>query len=182
MKTCWECGGELQVIKDKPYHYRESGLDNVYLYGVIQYQCRNCNEGGPEIPKIEELHLLIGREIVCRNSRLTAKEITYLRKELGLKSKEMAELLSVTPQAYSKWENSKPISPVYDSQLRLLYILNADYKTGKVLHDGIRFIQKVKPGMKASKPIDKIEISAQEWMRPLEEHFFCECGNASKSR
>ena len=59
MKTCWECGAELQVIKDKPYHYIESGLDNVNLYGIIQYKCGNCGEGGPEIPKSEELHLVI---------------------------------------------------------------------------------------------------------------------------
>ena len=37
MQTCWKCGNKLQVIKDRPYHYVECGLNNVYLYGSTQY-------------------------------------------------------------------------------------------------------------------------------------------------
>jgi len=132
MKTCWECGGELQVVKDQPYHYTESGLDNVKLYGIVQYKCKKCCESGAEIPKIEELHLVIGRMIIRKKHALNAQEIKYLRKELGLKSKEMAELLSVSPQEYSKWENARDfMSPVYDTKLRLIYVLNADHQYGK---------------------------------------------------
>jgi len=178
MKTCWKCGGELQVIKDKPYHYTESGLDNIYLYGIMQFKCKNCEEGGPEIPKIEELHLVIGRSLVCKESVLNAKEIIYLRKELGLKSKEMAEILSVSAQEYSKWENDKDnISSVYDTKLRLIYVLNADHQFGAVLHNGIRFMQQIAKNQKAVPKVKKekaIEISLSEWMRPVQSQFFSE--------
>jgi transcriptional regulator with XRE-family HTH domain len=178
MKTCWRCEGELQVIKDKPYHYKESGLDNIYLYGIIQYKCKECEEGGPEIPSIEKLHLAIGRTLVCKENLLTAPEIKYLRKELGLKSKEMAEVLSVSPQEYSKWENSKDIiSPVYDSNLRLTYVLNADHQVGAVLHDGIRFVQQMARSQKVTSKKAKekpIEISLSEWMGPIKDLFFSE--------
>lgn len=100
MKKCWVCGKDLEVIKDKPYHYKESGLDNVYLHGIIQYKCSGCGEEAAEIPNIEDLHLLIGKSIICNNEHLSAREVVYLKKELGLKSKDMAELLSVTPQEY----------------------------------------------------------------------------------
>jgi transcriptional regulator with XRE-family HTH domain len=176
MKTCWKCGGGLQVIRDKPYHYTESGLDNIYLYGIIQYKCKNCDEGGPEIPKIEELHLVIGRTLVCKEHSLNAQEIKFLRKELGLKGKEMAELLSVTPQEYSKWENSKDvISSGYDTKLRLIYVLNADHQFGKVLHDGLRFMQQITKTQKApAMAAKKIEISVSEWIKPIEPLFFSE--------
>lgn len=168
MKKCWVCGGDLAVIKDKPYQYKESGLDNVSLHGIIQYKCHNCGEEAPEIPNIEELHLLIGKSIICSNVYLSAQEIIFLRKELGLKSKDMAELLSVTPQEYSRWENSKDIiSAGCDKHLRLLYILNADYKTGKVLHEGLRFMQLMSLTKKAvHRSIDKtIDLSASEWIK-----------------
>lgn len=177
MKICWKCGAELQIIKDKPYRYKESGLDNVDLYGIIQYKCKDCGEGGPEIPKIEELHLVIGRLLVCKEHSLNAQEIKFLRKELGLKSKEMAELLSVSPQEYSKWENSKDIiSTVFDTKLRLIYVLNADYQFGKVLHDGLRFMKQIVQTKKASSKYveKKMEISLSEWMKPIEPLFFTE--------
>ena len=169
MKKCWICGNDLAVIKDKAYHYKESGLDNVFLHGIIQYKCNHCDEEAPEIPNLKELHLLIGKSIICRNEYLSSREIIYLRKELGLKSKEMAELLSVTPQEYSKWENSKDIiSSGCDKHLRLLYILNADYEAGKVLHSGLRFIRNISLSKKAiEKPHDKmIALSVSEWMKP----------------
>ena len=49
MKKCWVCEKDLEVIKDKPYHYKESGSDNVYLHGIIQYKCSGCGEEAPEI-------------------------------------------------------------------------------------------------------------------------------------
>jgi putative zinc finger/helix-turn-helix YgiT family protein len=169
VKKCWVCGKDLEVIKDKPYQYKESGLDNVCLYGIIQYKCNSCGEDAPEIPNIEELHLLIGKSIICSNEYLSAQEIKYLRKEIGLKSKEMATLLSVTPQEYSKWENSKDIiSAGCDKHLRLIFIMNAEFKTGKVLHGGVRFMQNISLTKKAiSRVTDKmISLSASEWIKP----------------
>ncbi len=34
----------LVVIKNQPYHYKKSGLDNVFLHGIIQYKCNHCGE------------------------------------------------------------------------------------------------------------------------------------------
>ncbi len=169
MKKCWVCGKDLEVIKDQPYQYKESGLDNVYLHGIIQYKCHSCGEDAPEIPNIEELHLLIGKSIICSNDYLSAQEIIYLRKEIGLKSKEMARLLSVTPQEFSKWENSKDIiSSGCDKHLRLIFILNAEFKTGKVLHNGVKFIQHISLAKKAiHRNTDRaIALSASEWIKP----------------
>jgi len=159
----------LAVIKDQPYHYKESGLDNVFLYGIIQYKCNHCGEEAPEIPNLKDLHLLIGKSIICSNEYLSSREIIYLRKELGLKSKEVAELLSVTSQEYSKWENSKDIiSPGCDKHLRLLYVLNADYETGKVMHSGLGLMRNISLSKKSNpkKKNKMIVLSVSEWMKP----------------
>ena len=81
MEKCWKCGNDLSVIKDQPYQYKESGLDFVYLIGILQYKCV-CGETFVEIPRINELHLLIGKNIVCKKELLTGAEVKFLRKEL----------------------------------------------------------------------------------------------------
>lgn len=177
MKTCWACGGRLRVIKGQPYHYIESGLDNVWLHGINQYQCESCPEGGPEIPNVDELHILIGSMLICKKYPLTGKEIKYIRKELGLKSKELANLISVSPQEFSKWENEKDfIKPPYDKSLRLIYVLNAEDKLGRVLHNGIRFTKQMASAKKppAQAPEDRIEISVPDWFNILSEPIFSE--------
>jgi putative zinc finger/helix-turn-helix YgiT family protein len=183
MEACWQCGSRVSVIKDKPYHYTECGLDNVYLYGVNQYKCAKCRETAVDIPKIRELHLMIGRILVCDDSPLTGPEIKYLRKELRLKSKEVADFLSVDVATYSRWENSKiPIGATADKLLRTLYILNAESEAGRVLHKGIRSInvmRNLKAPADTKHRIDKskvsnIELTLSDWLIMPSEPIFCE--------
>ncbi|MCX5834978.1 MAG: type II toxin-antitoxin system MqsA family antitoxin [Deltaproteobacteria bacterium] len=175
MKTCWECGEEINIIKDRPYHYTESGLDNIYLHGVTQYECTKCGEKAVEIPKVKNLHLVIGRDVVCSEKKLKGQEIKYLRKELGLKSKQIAEILSVDLSTFSRWENSKAsIGPVADKLLRLIYVLNAESEKGRVLHKGIRDLkvltQKTKPQKKSEGKT--LVLNPADWLMQSEEPFF----------
>ena len=173
MDTCWKCNNKLQIIKNKAYHYTECGLNNIYLQGIIQYKCPECGEAGAEIPHIKDLHLLIGRDIICKSEHLTGDEVRFLRKELGLKSKDMAETLSLEKETYSRWENCKhSASTSIDRYLRLLYILNVSEKEGKVLHKNIReMLNRV-----AIRPpsLKKMEISPAEWLGGLETPLFNE--------
>ena len=107
METCHSCGKSLRVVKDKPYHYDESGLD-VVLCGVTQYVCDSCGESYASIPNMQKLHRFIGT-LICekRKALLRPEEIKFLRKDLHLKAKELAQTLGVTPQSVSRWENGK---------------------------------------------------------------------------
>ena len=164
-KTCFHCGGELLVIKNKPYHYTESGLD-IVLYGVNQYKCKACGETFVSIPKIEELHLLIGQKLCCKKGLLTGKEIRFLRKELRMKAKEMAQALGVTPPTISRWENDKePIGETHDRLMRSLYMLYASEQTDKVLHRDVTHIFSTLPTKrKKHKKPTKLEFSPPDWM------------------
>lgn len=171
MMKCFKCEGEMEVLRDLPYHYTESGLNNVYLHGVVQYRCLSCGEMWSEIPKIKALHLFIARTIICKQAALVGDEVRFLRKELAMKGKEMAEALVIEPETFSRWENGKQaVAPYHDRQLRLIYILNASEKEGRILHHNIR---KMLSKMATLPPSStKIDIAPQEWMLEASEPAF----------
>jgi len=153
--------------KSEPYHYIESGLDNFFLCGIDQLRCPECGEEIVAIPNIKGLHLTIGRSLVCKEEMLTGSEARFLRKELGLKSKDMAAALSMTPETYSRWENDKQsVSPTCDKQLRLFYILNVSEEEGRVLHKNIRGMMTAMAARPVAAP-NRIELNASDWLVPF---------------
>jgi hypothetical protein len=69
MGKCWNCRKVVSVIKDRPYHrnqsyhYEKSGFNYVCPIGVTQYKCTS-GEDYVEIPRVNELHLLMGKYII----------------------------------------------------------------------------------------------------------------------
>ncbi|HEY6403460.1 MAG TPA: hypothetical protein VI479_18700 [Blastocatellia bacterium] len=118
---CERCGAHTE-LKRGVYHYVESGLDNVYLVNVDIRCCESCSSVTPRIPRINELHAVIGRAIALKGELLSGAEARYLRKHLGLKGKEWAELLHVDVATLSRWEGEeRTIGPQSDILIRLLY-------------------------------------------------------------
>lgn len=165
MKTCYACNGKLKVIKGKSYKYDESGL-NVILYGVTQYQCKKCGEKSVDIPKISQLHRVIGKMICCNQKAfLTGAEIRFLRKDLHLKSKDFAKMLGVTPQAVSNWENGKKrIGETSDRLLRSLYFNFVSEKTDHAVSRSMLDALLELPAKRAEeKTLSKIELNPPDW-------------------
>jgi DNA-binding transcriptional regulator YiaG len=175
MDRCLHCDTALEVIKDKTYHYAESGLDFVYLSGVLQYKCPKCGDKSVEIPRLNELHLLIGKELVCKKELLSGDEVRFLRKEIGMKGKDMAAALSIEPETYSRWENGKrSVASCHDKGLRMMYVMSASEKFGKVLFQGSRSILSGIAIGKAITPRKRMKISSSEWLQQLDEPIFGE--------
>jgi transcriptional regulator with XRE-family HTH domain len=173
MEKCPKCDNPTEIIKDRPYHYKESGLDYVWLSGILQFKCRKCRETYVEIPHITELHMHIGKTIVCKKESLTGQEIRFLRKEIGMKSKDMAAALSIEPETYSRLENGKqPIAPYHDKNLRLIYVINASENTGKVLSRNSRSILHDIAAKRAPKKIKKVQFRPSEWLNKLNDPIF----------
>jgi putative transcriptional regulator len=99
---------EVLATHDKPYHYVECGLPNIYLVGVRTFRC-NCGEKAVEIPAIKQLMALIARHLVMKNESLTGTEIKFLRKQLGLKAADFAEKVKLQPETLSRVENEKQL-------------------------------------------------------------------------
>ena len=165
METCLNCDGALEIVADQPYRYRESGLDQVWLTGLTQYRCGKCGEMSVELPCVDELHLLIGRSIVCKRELLTGPEVRFLRKEIGIKSKEMAALLSIEPETYSRWENGRQVlDACHDKSLRMIYVMQASEQRGKVLFgDWMSALRQIAT-QKAPQESGRMEFSLAEWL------------------
>ena len=130
---CPSCKKEMTCRLGK-HHYKESGLDNISLDGIEICEC-SCNEKVVSIPAVTALHNKIGFVLVKKKSLLNAKEIRFLRKNMGLKAKELAEIMGVDNATISRWENeAQAISETRDRLLRLIYSNIKDIPTDEVKH------------------------------------------------
>jgi putative zinc finger/helix-turn-helix YgiT family protein len=123
---CEECASERTATLERPYHFLESGLPNVYLTGIRYFVCTECNQTTVEIPAIESLMQVIARTVVEREAKLSGAEIRFLRKRLGKKAVEFAGIVGVSPEQLSRWENeSNPPEKATDKLIRLYYAVQS---------------------------------------------------------
>ncbi len=118
--------------KAEPYHYRECGLDNIWLLGG--YSLEDTPDG--ELLFVEDqeaLHRVIGLSIINRGDPITGRELWFLRQELKLTQERLARLLNADVQAVARWEKGRSRIPgPADRLIRYLYLdsvcqeLNAD--------------------------------------------------------
>lgn len=122
--TCHNCGKALVRTIAPLYHYKESGLSNVYLKNSVQvYRC-TCGKKLVEIPGIGRLHDGIAYALLTKKAVLTGHELRFLRKWIGLTAEKLASLLGFkTRVTVSKFENNKsPITMATDHAMRLLVL------------------------------------------------------------
>lgn len=122
---CEDCGKVL-ISKTGGYHYKECGLDYVWLDGIEIYYCSNLqcslfNQPLGTIPKVELLHSMLAKAIIASVFPFTGKESRFLRTYFQLKSKQWAELLTVSAETVSRWEkDDENIDLQSDILMRLL--------------------------------------------------------------
>ena len=98
-----------------------------------------------EIPAIERIHQKIAEYLFRKPALLSGEEIRFLRKEMGLKAVELANLLGVSKVTVSRWENSaKPIGILSDRLIRLLYLGFLEKKARMSKGDILRVIESIK--------------------------------------
>lgn len=108
------------------YHYRESGLDNVWL--VNGYERHKTSEG-PAVSflDIDALHHAIAKALVEKPARLAAKEFRFLRMELDLSQRALGEVIGASEQAIARWERGVTVVPAAEDRLlRALYREHAE--------------------------------------------------------
>ena len=90
LMRCMSCGNDGMTVRRKDVEYGWSGLDNVVLLNVEIATCPNCNDEEVALPRVAELHRVLAECLVKKPSRLTAKEIRFLRKHMGWSGEDFA--------------------------------------------------------------------------------------------
>ena len=101
------------------YHYRESGLDNVWLKNGFVIHKTDYGKA-VSIDDVEGLHRVIGRALL-EKSKWSGAEVKFVRKEMGLSQKVLAELIGTGDQTVSLWERGKRMPETASRLLRALY-------------------------------------------------------------
>lgn len=165
IKAMHECSSttrqESIATFEKPYHYIDCGLPQVYLVGVRQFQCE-CGEKAIEIPAIKQLMALIARDLAMKNQSLTGSEIRFLRKQLGQKANDFAEHVKLQPETLSRIENEKQsVGEKTDIYIRVYYALESKdpvlMDTLKSALDIVLSAHRTKPPKKPPKTVATIE-------------------------
>ena len=108
------------------YHYTESGLSNVYLVNGFNVEVID-EEEYTSIDDMNGLHRTIALAIVDSNSPLTNEEFKFLRIELNLSQKVLANSFGVNEQTIARYEkNETKIPRTTDASLRSLFMESLD--------------------------------------------------------
>lgn len=104
------------------YHYTDCGLLNVYLRNGYTIKETKYGEA-VAIHNLENLHQVLGMELVNNTPYLSGKEMKFLRKELDLSQKRLGEILGVSEMSIRNWESDRDnnISKPSERLLRILY-------------------------------------------------------------
>jgi DNA-binding transcriptional regulator YiaG len=104
------------------YHYKESGLDNIYLENGYRKHKTPYGEG-ISIHNAEGLHRAIGKWLISLPKPLNGAELRFLRLEMDQTQKGLAGIIGTTEQTFRLWEKhrNKPVPGPADRILRALY-------------------------------------------------------------
>jgi len=121
-------------------------------FKVILVNSVECRDGpkGREIyiPDHQALMKKIALSRSIHPAKLKGGDIKFLRKNLGLKSKDLAEKLDITPEHMSRCEaGDKLLSPNSEKVLRTLVLFEAVYVLKKALEDSAASTTKKRAGI-----------------------------------
>lgn len=111
------------------YHYKECGLDNVYLTnGYVEHDTPYGK--GIAIHEAEGLHKFIGKMVVEQPCPLIGAELRFLRLEMEISQRNLGEMLGHDEQSVRRWEKARnrTFNGSADRLLRALYLeyINGD--------------------------------------------------------
>jgi len=102
------------------YQYTESGLKNIWL--VNGYTVKQTPYGeSVSIQDVRGLHRLIG-SIIAKRPRLAGPELRFLRKEMEMSQKTLADFVGTSEQTVSLWERRGSVPKAADRLIKLAYL------------------------------------------------------------
>jgi len=115
--SCERCGGPLR--RERVVRAFDAGLPDVIVSGLERASCEACGSVSMVYPRPRELLRIVFGALLDKAGRLSGPEIAWLRGAIGLRGKDLAEVLGVTPAQVSRWENgAAPVSNLADRLVR----------------------------------------------------------------
>ena len=92
---------------------------------VIEERCDECGVVvGREIPDFDGLVAAVAVSRALHPLKLRGEELRFLRKALEVSAKELAEIIGVTQETMSRWENNRdPITPAMEKLIRFMVVV-----------------------------------------------------------
>lgn len=124
--NCPNCNTKMIGKKENHYPFVQSGLDDVYIGGVMHWKCPNCGEGEVEIPNPLGLQREIAKLLLAK-TKLNAKEFRYLRTFMGYSSHDFAHIVNRSRETITRYENGSLAIPAeMDYAIRYLVLTGAE--------------------------------------------------------
>lgn len=125
MKRCNRCGGHV-VAKTVEASREVAG--HRFVAGLPARQCKACNEISYDAFVLERFDLHVANRLV-ESGVGTGSAFRFLRKALGFRALDLAELLDVSTETLSRWETEK--RPVDRGALTVLAACVRDALAGR---------------------------------------------------
>lgn len=124
---CDYCG-EWEMLPHTDVYRMNAGLDNdVVVVGIDVSQCAKCGTEAVAIPRMNELFQVLAEMVATKQQCLTPKEITFLRKHLGMGNDEFSRIMDVAVEHARRWQRGDSPMPVgYERLLRVLVLGQAN--------------------------------------------------------
>lgn len=103
MRVCVQCGGALV---DATEEIQTRVDDLLFLIEAPAQQCVNCKETYISGAVHERLDLLVANQL-SKSGILSGSIFRFMRKSLGIRANDLAQLLGVSPETVSRWETGK---------------------------------------------------------------------------
>jgi putative zinc finger/helix-turn-helix YgiT family protein len=141
MKRCANCKeGKLTRMSETE---TVTVFGHVFSADVPAYRCAQCNETYVDGPALERFELRAAVEL-AKAGATSGEVMRFMRKALGFRAIDLAELLDVAPETLSRWETGK--QPIEHRAMALLDSLVLERNEGRTTTlDSLRALKKPKP-------------------------------------
>lgn len=114
------------------FHYTACGLPNIWLANGFSETLDESGNSFFHITGIRDLHTAIAQHLTSKDAYLTGAEFRFLRSELKMSRKTLADLIGMSDEAIKKWESdSNPIPKLADAGIRTLFLEIQKEETGE---------------------------------------------------
>lgn len=105
------------------FHYTACGLPNIWLENGYTETFAEDGTAFFNITGIRELHTAIAQHLTAKDAPLTGAEFRFLRAELKMSRKTLAELIGCSDEAIKKWESgANKLPKLTDATVRKLFL------------------------------------------------------------